>query len=56
MDHQMSYKRVFTKSTAIFHGTITVEGALLKEIIEEMGFVMYICHSKGLSSFLSQTV
>ena len=53
---QMPDKRVFTESTSIFYGTITAGGALLKKIIEEVGIIMSISHSEGLSPFLNQTV
>ena len=54
---QMPYKRVFTKSTSsIFYGAIMAGRALPKKIIEEVGIIMSISPSEGLSPFLNQTV
>ena len=52
---QMSNKRVYTEGTPIFSGTLTAGSAVVKKIIEEVGSIMIICHSQGLSLLLNQT-
>ena len=46
---QMSNKRVYTKGTPIFSGTLTAGSAVVMKVIEEVGIIMIICHSQGLS-------